>query len=55
MTKQEWRESVTLTMLQNGKEPYEIIEAIKKLEPLVFAEVATSVNVTPPNNPQDNP
>lgn len=36
MTKQEWRESVTLTMLAHGKEPYEIKEAIKELEPLVF-------------------
>ena len=32
----EWRKAVTLTMLQNGKEPYDIQEAIKELEPLVF-------------------
>ena len=32
----EWRKAVTLTMLQNGKEPYDIHEAIKELEPLVF-------------------
>ena len=51
MTKQEWRESVTLTMLARGKEPYEIIEAIKKLEPLVFAEATISVNVTPSKHP----
>ena len=55
MTKQEWRESVTLTMLAHGKEPYEIKEAIKELEPLVFAEVTISVNVTPPKHSQDNP
>ena len=48
----EWRKAVTLTMLQNGKEPYEIIEAIKKLEPLVFAEATTSVNVPPPKHPR---
>lgn len=51
MTKQEWRESVTLTMLSHGKNPHEIIEAIKQLEPLVFTEVAISVNVTPPKHP----
>lgn len=32
----EWRKAVTLTMLQNGKEPYDIKEAIEYLEPLVF-------------------
>ena len=32
----EWRKAVTLTMLQNGKEPYEIKDAIKELESLVF-------------------
>ena len=32
----EWRKAVTLTMLQNGKEPFEIKDAIKELEPLVF-------------------
>ena len=32
----EWRKAVTLTMLQNGKEPCDIQEAIKELEPLVF-------------------
>ena len=32
----EWRKAVTLIMLQNGKEPYDIQEAIKELEPLVF-------------------
>ena len=32
----EWRKAVTLTMLQNGKESYDIQEAIKELEPLVF-------------------
>lgn len=36
MTIQEWRIEVTLTMLRNGKESYEIKEAIEKLEPLVF-------------------
>lgn len=54
MTKQEWRESVTLTMLAHGKEPYEIKEAIKELEPLVFSEVTISVNsinVAPPKHP----
>jgi len=50
MTKQEWRESVTLTMLAHGKELYEIKDAIKELEPLVFAEVTISVNVTPPKH-----
>ena len=32
----EWRKAVTLTMLAHGKEPYDIQEAIKELEPLVF-------------------
>lgn len=50
MTKQEWRESVTLTMLGYGKEPYEIIEAIKELEPLVFEKKDPCSN-TPPKNP----
>ena len=32
----EWRKAVTLTMLQNGKDPCDIQDAIKELEPLVF-------------------
>ena len=32
----EWRKAVTLAMLQNGKDPFEIKDAIKELEPLVF-------------------
>lgn len=32
----EWRKEATLIMLRQGKEVWEIEEAIKKLEPLVF-------------------
>ena len=32
----EWRKAVTITMLNHGKDPYDIKEAIEYLEPLVF-------------------
>ena len=32
----EWRKAVTITMLNHGKDPYDIKETIEYLEPLVF-------------------
>ncbi|MBO5012842.1 MAG: hypothetical protein J6C57_02260 [Paludibacteraceae bacterium] len=32
----EWRKEVTLTMLAQGKDLWEIKEAIKELEPVIF-------------------